>query len=60
MVIDPKNNKIGFKPFYQIVATSWLDYGGYALAKQMNPASFMEQEIRLTKNKIKALEIKVK
>jgi len=60
LVIDPKNNKIGFKPFYQIVATSWLDYGGYALAKQMNPASFMEQEIRLTKNKIKALEIKVK
>ena len=28
--IDTKNNKISFKPFYNITATSWLDYGGYA------------------------------
>lgn len=59
LMVDSKNNKISFKPFYQIIATSWLDYGGYALAQQLNPASFMEQEIKLTKEKVKKLEIKV-
>lgn len=60
LFVDSKNNKVSFKPFYQIIATSWLDYGGYALAKQLNPASFMEQEIKLTKAKVKKIEIKVK
>lgn len=60
LVIDSKNNKVSFKPFYQIIATSWLDYGGYALAQQLNPSSFMSQEIILNKSKIKELEIKVK
>lgn len=58
--IDSKNNKVGFKPFYHIIASSWLDYGGYALAKQLTPASHMEQEIKLSKNKVKSLEIRVK
>lgn len=60
LVIDSKNNKVSFKPFYQVIATSWLDYGGYALAKELNPSSFMQQEIILTKNKPKELEIKIK
>lgn len=60
LVIDSKNNKVSFKPFYQVIATSWLDYGGYALAKGLNPSSFMQQEIILTKNKPKELEIKIK
>lgn len=59
-LIDSRNNKVSFKPFYQIIATSWLDYGGYALAQQLNPSSFMSQEIILNKNKTKELEIKVK
>lgn len=60
IVFDSKNDKITMKPFYAITATSWLDYGGYALRQQLNPASHMFQEITLTKQKVKKIEIKVK
>ncbi len=60
LVVDTRNNKVSFKPFYQIIATSWLDYGGYALAKQLNPSSHMHQEIILTKERTKKLELKVR
>lgn len=60
IVLDPKNNKISEKPFWQVIASSWLGYGGYALRGQMTPSSFMEQEITLTKQKVKRLEINVK
>lgn len=60
LFIDTKNNKITFKSFWQIIATSFLDYGNYALKGQMNPSSFMEQEITLKKTTNKQLEIKVK
>lgn len=60
LCIDSKNNKISFKPFYTITATSWLEYGGYALASQLAPASFMSQEITLTKEKEKGLKLILK
>lgn len=60
IVIDTKNNVISEKPFWQIIATSFLNYGGYALRGQLNPASFMEQEITLTKGEHKNLEIRIK
>ena len=60
LVVDTRNNKVSFKPFYQIIATSWLDYGGYALAKQLNPSSHMHQEIILTKERTKKLELKLR
>ncbi len=60
LCIDSKNNKISFKPFYIITATSWLNYGGYALANQLAPASFMSQEITLTKEKEKGLKLVLK
>lgn len=58
--IDSKNNKISFKPFYTIIATAWLDYGGYALGQQLTPASHTKQELILKRNKEKEIEIKVK
>lgn len=60
IMFDSKNDKVTMKPFYAVTATSWLDYGGYALAQQLNPASHMFQEITLTKQKTKSIEIKVK
>jgi predicted phosphodiesterase len=57
MVIDTHNNKITFKPFTVITATSWLDYGDYALRMQLLPATFALQEIFLDK---KNKEIAVK
>lgn len=45
--IDPQNNKVSIKPLKIIVATSWMNYGGYAARKQMLPASHAPQTITL-------------
>jgi predicted phosphodiesterase len=45
--IDPQNRKVSFKPFNVVQATSWLEYGGYALRKQLLPSSHALQEITL-------------
>ena len=45
--IDRNNNKVSIKPFKVIVATSWLEYGGYAARKQLLPASHCPQVITL-------------
>ena len=45
--IDPQNNRVTIKPFKVIVATSWMNYGGYAAQKQMLPASHAPQLITL-------------
>ena len=47
IVIDPRNNEVSIKPVKIIVATSWMDYGGYAARKQMLPASHAPQVITL-------------
>jgi predicted phosphodiesterase len=45
--IDTKNNTVSIKPLKVIVATSWMNYGGYAARKQMLPASYAKQVITL-------------
>lgn len=49
--IDCHNNKVSIKPFKVISATSWLAYGGYAARKNMLPAGFAPQVLRLSGNK---------
>jgi UDP-2,3-diacylglucosamine pyrophosphatase LpxH len=44
---DTKNNTVTMRPFQHVVATSWLNYGGYALRKMYRPTSYMEQELTL-------------
>ena len=45
--IDQHNGKVTVKPFKVLVATSWLDYGGYAAQKMLLPASHARQVITL-------------
>ena len=51
LFIDRQNNKVTVKPFVCVTATSWLDYGGYALRKMLPPTGHAEQEILLRANK---------
>ena len=53
IVIDTRNNKVSVKPFKVVVATSWLEYGGYAMRKQLLPTSHAPQVITLHGNKKK-------
>lgn len=45
--IDPHNNKVTLKPFKVISMTSWLQWGGYAAQKMLDPTSFCPQVITL-------------
>ena len=47
LYIDTRNNIVSIKPFKVIVATSWLEYGGYAARKMLLPASHARQIITL-------------
>lgn len=49
--VDKFNNKVSIKPFKVIVATSWMDYGGYAAKKQLLPQSHAPQIITLKGNR---------
>lgn len=49
--IDPFNNKVSIKPFKVICATSWLEYGGYAAQKMLQPASHCLHTLTLRGNK---------
>ena len=46
--IDPHNNLVKLVPFKVICATSWLNYGGYAMAKMLSPGSFCLQTLTLS------------
>lgn len=48
--IDMHNNRVSLRPFKVITSTAWLDYGGYAMQKQLLPASFSPQTITLCGN----------
>lgn len=50
IVIDPHNNKISMKSYKVVCATSWLNYGGYALQKMLTPSSNAPQVITLCGN----------
>lgn len=45
--VDLHNGKISQKPFLCVTATAWLNYGGYALRKMLEPASHRPQVITL-------------
>ncbi len=45
--IDPFNNRVSFKPFKVVTATSWLEYGGYAAQKMLPPTSHALQALTL-------------
>lgn len=48
--IDPHNNRITTKPFIVVSASSWLDYGDYALRGMLRPAAKIGQTIMLHRN----------
>ena len=56
LVIDPRLNKISFKPFKVIISTSWLNYGGYAAQKMLIPSSYAPQTVVL-KGKYKDIKV---
>lgn len=53
ILIDARNNQVSIKPFKVIVATSWMNYGGYAAKKQFLPTTHAPQIITLHGNKKK-------
>ena len=50
LVVDGHNNKVSIKPFKVVVATSWLDWGGYAAQKMLLPSSHAPQVMTLCGN----------
>lgn len=48
IVVDSRNNRVSVVPFKVIVATSWLDYGDYAMQKMLLPTSHVLQKITLS------------
>jgi predicted phosphodiesterase len=48
IVFDPQNKKVSTKQFYSVVASSWLNYGGYAMKKMYTPTAQTLTEIRLS------------
>lgn len=47
LLVDARNNKVTVKPFKVVVASSWLQYGGYAAQKMLLPASHAPQVMTL-------------
>lgn len=45
--IDAHNNQVKIRPFKTIVATSWLEWGGYAAKKMLLPTTHSKQLITL-------------
>lgn len=48
---DCRNNQMLQCPYYHVVTSSWLDWGGYGLAKLYEPSAFCIQTIHLSNNK---------
>lgn len=48
IVIDSRNNVVSLKPFKVVVATSWLDYGGYAARMMLLPSTFCPNTVTLS------------
>lgn len=47
IMFDTHNNRISIKPFKVVTATSWLNYGGYAMQKLLQPATMSPQVLTL-------------
>lgn len=54
--IDPYNNKVTTKPFRVVSCASWMEYGGYAARKMLQPSGHVSETILLGGNR---KEIKV-
>lgn len=54
--IDAHNNKVSTKPFRVVSCSSWMDYAGYAVRKQLPPTGHVSEVITLGGNR---KEIKV-
>ena len=46
--IDPRNNRVSVVPFKVLSTSSWMNYGGYAAQKLLNPNSHAKQIITLS------------
>lgn len=46
--VDPQHNTVSVKPFKVVSCTSWLDYGGYAMRKNLLPTSHAPQKVILS------------
>jgi len=57
-VCDPYNKRITFRPYVQLVSSAFLDYAGYAVRKQYQPALYSENYIRLDGNR-KNMEVTI-
>lgn len=51
LVLDPANNLVRARNFYAVVASSWLEYGGYPITKLLPPTAIIRSTITLTGNK---------
>ena len=47
LVVDPTKSKVFIKPMRTVVASSWLEWGGYAARKMLTPTSNVPQVINL-------------
>lgn len=48
--VDARNDTVSVKPFWVVCSTAWMDYGGYAMQKMLNPSSISPQIIHLAGN----------
>lgn len=48
--VDPHHNTVSVKPFKVLSCSSWLDYGGYPMRKNLLPTSHAPQKIILSAN----------
>jgi predicted phosphodiesterase len=51
IVVDKQNKRVSLKPFRVIVSTSWLNYAGYAIRKQLLPSTHSLNELHLCGSK---------
>ena len=47
IVVDTKNNRVSIKPLYVVVASAWMEWGGYAAQKMLLPSAHTPQIMML-------------
>lgn len=55
--IDYRNKQVIYEQFKVVVATSWLDYGGYPIQKMMTPTAFCPTRIILSSTGEKVITV---
>lgn len=51
--VDPQHDKVLLRPFKVVSCSSWLDYGGYAVQKNLLPAMHVDEKLILCANEKK-------